>query len=334
MIEKNGVGLPCVMVVLVNWNRHRDTLACLDSLRRMDYHNWFAVVCDNGSQDGSVEHFCEWARDGKITYHEYSEEDVGLMTAEIPPCRSLLCLKGTVNRGFAAAGNLALQYALRLETVQYAWLLNNDTVVDPAALAELVHVSLQNTAVGMCGSTVLRLDRPNVVQCLGGGRYNHWLGWTRHVGDGSKWDDQRGNANLRVEVEAQLDYVYGASMLVSRNFLQDIGLMSEEYFLYFEELDWVQRAQGRYLMGYAPNSVIWHKEGGSTLLGDGKKSEIADYYMIRNRVLFTLRYYRKAVLLIFAGLLVTLANRVLRRQIGRIPLVFRAVADGVKTACK
>ena len=334
MIENNGAGIPCVMVVLVNWNRHQDTLVCLDSLRKLEYQNWFVVVCDNGSQDGSVEHFREWAIDGKVSYHEYSEEEFGLMPAEIPPCRSLLCIKGTVNRGFAAAGNLALKYALRLATVQYAWLLNNDTVVDPAALTELVRVSLQNTAVGMCGSTVLRLDRPNIVQCLCGGRYNDWLGWTRHVGDGSKWEEQNKNANLRVQVETQIDYVYGASMLVSRNFLQDIGLMSEEYFLYFEELDWAERAQGRYLMGYAPNSVIWHKEGGSTLLGDGKKSETADYYMIRNRVLFTLRYHRKAVLLIFAGLLVTVGKRVLRRQLGRIPLVFRAVTDGVKTACK
>lgn len=123
-------------------------------------------------------------------------------------------------------------------------------------------------------------------------------------------------------------------MLVSRSFLQEVGLMSEDYFLYFEELDWAKRAQGRFRKGYAPGSLVWHKEGASTLSVDKKKSKAADYYMIRNRVLFTLRYCRRAIVFIFAGLLVTLANRLLRGQAGRIPLLARAAADGVKAARK
>ena len=333
MSEKMNLN-PGVMIVLVNWNRYSDTLACLESLRKLEYANYFVVVCDNGSQDGSAGHFRDWAEANNVAYRQFSNEEVATIPAESPRCGSLTCIAGAVNRGFAGGNNWALKYALRLNTVQYVWLLNNDTVVEAAALAELVKVSGQNPAVGMCGSTVLRMDRPNIVQCLGGGRYNFWTGWTRHIGEGAEWDPNADKEALRVQVEAKLDFVYGASLFISYVFLREVGLMSEDYFLYFEELDWAERARGRYVMGYAPGSVLWHKEGASILLADRKKSETADFYMIRNRVLFTLRYCRKALLSVFAGILVSAGKRLWRGQPGRIVLLGRAVVDGVKAAGK
>ena len=333
-MNENSTVQPEVMIVLVNWNRYRDTLACLDSLRKMDYSNFFVVVCDNGSQDDSVERFRMWAEEQNVAYRKFSAEALAQIPLDKPHCGSMTCIAGAVNRGFAAANNWALQYALRLHSVQYVWLLNNDTVVDTAALRELVHAAGQDPSVGMCGSTVLRMDRPDTVQCMGGGRYNHWTGRTRHIGDGNPWFPPADDETSHLRSESGMDFVYGASMLVSCSFLRDIGLMSEDYFLYFEELDWAQRARGRYGLGYAPRSVVWHKEGASILAEGRKKSETADYYMIRNRVLFTLRYFRKASPFIFAGILVSLGNRIVRRQIGRIPLVLRAVADGVKAAGK
>ena len=262
-MNENSTVQPEVMIVLVNWNRYRDTLACLDSLRKMDYPNFFVVVCDNGSQDDSVERFRMWAEEQNVAYRKFSAEELAQISLDKPQCGSLTCLAGVVNRGFAAANNWALQYALRLRSVQYVWLLNNDTVVDTAALRELVHAAGQDSSVGMCGSTVLRMDRPDTVQCMGGGRYDYWTGRTRHIGDGSRWFPPADDETSHLRSQSGMDFVYGASMLVSCPFLRDIGLMSEDYFLYFEELDWAQRARGRYSLGYAPRSVIWHKEGAS-----------------------------------------------------------------------
>lgn len=334
MTENPPAALPSVMIVLVNWNRHQDTLACLDSLLQLQEQNWFVVLCDNGSADGSAEQFRLWAGQNGRVYRQISTAEMDQLPAASPACTSLTCIASEENMGFAAANNWALAYALRLESVQYVWLLNNDTTVDPAALSALLLVAGQNGSIGMCGSTVLEMDNPRRVQCYGGGQYDFWTGWTRHIGEGAVWARAASSENLRRQVEQRLDFVYGASMLVSRRFLQEIGLMSEEYFLYFEELDWALRAKGCFQLGYAPDSLVWHRGGSSTLLADKQKSELADYYMLRNRVLFTLRHHHHSALFIFAGLLVSFGNRLCRGQAKRIPLLLRAVADGVRTARK
>ncbi len=334
MSKMETIAFPGVMIAIVNWNRYQDTLTCLESLRKLDYPNFFIVVCDNGSKDGSVEQLRLWAETENVSFQSVSDKDAALLSAEIPQCCALTCIAGSSNHGFAGANNWALKYALRMNFVQYVWLLNNDTVVDPGALREMVQVVTQNADIGLCGSTVLQMDRPNTVQCLGGGRYSFWTGRTRHVGDGREWNSLASKENLRAQVETQINFVYGASMLVSCDFLQDVGMMSEDYFLYFEELDWAERARGRYKMSYAPGSLVWHKEGASTLLADRKKSEAADYYMIRNRVLFTSRYFPFGLVTVFAGLLVSLGKRIFRGQFGRIPLLLHAIADGMKVAHK
>jgi hypothetical protein len=90
-----------------------------------------------------------------------------------------------------------------------------------------------------------------------------------------------------------LDYVEAASVLVTRSFLETVGLMTEDYFLYFEEMDWTLRARGRFRFAYSPQSVVYHKEGGS--IGASHKnrnlrSALADFYQARNRLVFTRRY--------------------------------------------
>ena len=98
-----------------------------------------------------------------------------------------------------------------------------------------------------------------------------------------------------------MNYVEGASMLVSRQFIEQIGLLCEDYFLYFEEVDWALRAGGRFKLGYAPNSVVYHKVGSSigTSSHPARKSFTCDYFNIRNRILFTRRFYPRALPLIY-----------------------------------
>src|SRR6185437_1326402 len=86
-------------------------------------------------------------------------------------------------------------------------------------------------------------------------------------------------------------------MMVSRAFLETVGLMDEGYFLYFEEIDWAIRAEGRFTLGWAPQSFVWHKEGGS--IGSSHRQRPSDKSLIHmcvNRLRFTRnrvpRYYR------------------------------------------
>ena len=105
-------------------------------------------------------------------------------------------------------------------------------------------------------------------------------------------------------IEEQMDYVVGASMLVSVDFLQEVGLMNEDYFLYFEEIDWAMRSSGRYCLCYAPDSYVYHKVGGSigTSSHPASKSQLCDYYTLRNRLVFTRKYYSYALPAIYLGL--------------------------------
>jgi GT2 family glycosyltransferase len=106
-------------------------------------------------------------------------------------------------------------------------------------------------------------------------------------------------------VEAKMKYVIGASTLVRKSFLEDVGLMNESYFLYFEEIDWATRAAGMYSLAYAPRSVVYHKEGASagTTFERRSRSYTSDYYSSRGRMLFTRKYFPMAIPTVLSTLL-------------------------------
>ncbi len=124
-------------------------------------------------------------------------------------------------------------------------------------------------------------------------------------------------------------------MFVSREFIEDVGLMDERYFLYFEDLDWSERAKRKgYELKYCWKSKVYHKEGGS--IGSSskgeKKSKLADYYGIRNRIIFTKKFYPQYQWSVYLSLLGVILNRIKRKQFDRIKLVFDAIKDGIKAS--
>jgi GT2 family glycosyltransferase len=130
------------------------------------------------------------------------------------------------------------------------------------------------------------------------------------------------------EVERETDYVCGVSVLATRRFLEEVGLMEESYFLYFEELDWAVRGAA-FARVYAHDSVVYHREGRSTGASTDwrKKSELSDYYTLRSRLLFTRRFFPSALPTVYCGLLGAALNRLLRRQFGRAGMVLDIMRD-------
>jgi GT2 family glycosyltransferase len=120
-------------------------------------------------------------------------------------------------------------------------------------------------------------------------------------------------------VEAQIDYIVGASMLVSRRFLEGVGLMREDYFLYYEEVDWVLRAGQRFKLAFAADSIVFHKEGATAGSSSNwrTRSEISDLCALRNRLLITRRFYKPYYPIVFATIVLAFFRRLLRRQPGR-----------------
>src|SRR5690606_5006085 len=84
----------------------------------------------------------------------------------------LVLVRTGANLGFAGGNNVGLGYALARPDVDAVWLLNNDTVVHPEAARALIEIMARDPGIGICGSTLLYYDRPELVQALGGARYN------------------------------------------------------------------------------------------------------------------------------------------------------------------
>ena len=326
-------------VVVLNWNGWEDTLECLESLLRSEGLAGPVIVCDNDSHDGSVARIQEWA-EGRVDV--WVSPDNELRRFSHPPVPKpiryatldrtgaelggtgaegdapLVIVRTGSNLGFAGGNNVGLRYALRREDINCVWILNNDTVVEPTAYRAMVEEMASDPAIGICGSTLLYYDDPEVVQALGGATYNPWLALPRHIGANAP----RGEAIDADAVRLRMRYVAGASMLVSRQFLEAVGLLSEDYFLYFEELDWVLRAGNRFRLGYAPGSVVYHKEGRSAgTAGPNAKSGLSDYYFLRNRLRITRRYFPARQATVALAFAVAAWRRVRRRQWERLRMI-------------
>ena len=191
----------------------------------------------------------------------------------------------------------------------FCWLLNNDTVVEALALTEMVDRLNEKPDACMCGSTLREYGNRSRIQALGGAIYYKWLGVAWHIGRTINGDILPDPAL----VEKKMDYVVGASLLVRSSYLKEVGLMAEDYFLYFEEIEWVSRGHGRYSLAYAPNSVVYHKVGASigTATNPLHKSYQCDYYTLRNRLLFTRRYCPSALPVVYLCLVGELLVRLL-----------------------
>jgi GT2 family glycosyltransferase len=332
-----------VYIVIVNWNGWGDTIECLDSVFRNSYENYQVVVIDNGSRDGSLDRIRAWAEgllDVFASKQKFSRLDsapfelrpvsyvvYGCNIAEsggdIDRDSPLVLIRSDANRGFAGGCNVGLRYALARKDCDYVWLLNNDTVVSPDALTQMVRKMATRPRLGMCGSTLLYYKSPDRIQACGGGYYCRWIGLPWHYGRFTNWKKEINNEHA----EAWINYVEGASMLVTRKFVEEVGLMCEDYKLFYEEIDWAIRAGKRYEITYAPESIVYHKVGKSigTSSNPLNKSRVCEYFNVRNRLFFTRRYYPEALPAIYLTLLAAMLIRLACGKWNRASLIARTM---------
>ena len=289
------------LIVLVNRNNRADTIECLESLRRCE-GAFDVIIADNGSTDGSIEAIAEWAEgrlpvdtsaqawDGirnhpitipNVTYGIYQNERDAI-DDRAPRWLTVASTGGS--RGFPAGNNLGLRYGLTRDYTSF-WVLNNDTVVDPFALVRLVERIAAEPEIGICGSTLLFYHRPTTVQAYGGSRYYARTATSTAAGLDTAL------VLPPPEQFSQFDFIVGAAMFVPRAFLEKVGLMNAEVYLYFEEMDWTLRMKPQFRNGYEPTSLVYHKAGGTMGGGFKKASRHRVYYLTLNRVLFTRQHF-------------------------------------------
>lgn len=289
----------CAAVVL-NWNGWRDTLACVHSLLQARPAPGRIIICDNGSTDGSLWRLEAGLRDAvgvALVCTGRSEllstgDDAAAMAAT---ASGVWLVDNAANLGYAAGNNVGLRLALRDPGCSHVWILNNDTVVAPDALGQLLDRMAVRPDIGLCGSTLVYEHDRQTVQAFGGSAYSRWSGRTRHLGAHSLLADLPAKAE---PVEAAMACVVGAAMLARREWFEATGLLTEDYFLYFEEIDWATRAAravgtGRRLgLGWAPRSIVFHKEGASVGTAASGGSSLSLFYLFRNRLRFAFRFHR------------------------------------------
>jgi len=265
MAKKN----PKVTIVILNWNRKEDTAQCLKSLRRISTRGFqlSIIVVDNGSTDSSVEAL------GKITNIAFK------------------LIENRTNLGFAEGNNIGIKFALE-DAADYVLILNDDTLADRDLIVQLIKSAEGGKRVGIITPKIyfapgfeFHKDRyPK--QVLGkviwsaGGK----IDWDNIYASNFGVDDvDRG----QYDEEKETDFATGACMFIKRKTLEEIGLFDPKYFAYMEDTDLSQRAKkAGWKIVYAPRAYLWHKVAQSSGIG----SNLNDYFLTRNRMLFGMRY--------------------------------------------
>lgn len=290
-----------VSIIVLTWNSYEITRDCLLSLRKVDYPNFEVVLVDNGSADCSPER----------------------LNREFP---EITLIQNPENLGFTGGNNVGIRAAFDRGT-DYLLLLNNDTVVAPDFLSQLVEVAESDRRIGIVNPKIFFFEPSDRLWCAGG-CYKPQLGTASmrgtHQRDTGKYD--------RVE---EISFATGCAFLIKAEVVRRIGLLDEVLFLGYEDLDWSVRAcNAGFKIYYAPSAVIWHKESYDTKKNLGKP--VKDFYSTRNRILFArkhLRIYHFPLFLLSLGRWVAYrtAGYLLRVEFPRVIALYQGILSGVVT---
>jgi len=299
-----------------------DTIACLSSLFNLRDTPFRIVVCDNCSPDNSYYTIREWLinqQQGYMAQHNLIELDH--LQAEkyriAEKEQGLYLVQTGENRGYSAGNNVGIRFALNQPDMCYVWILNNDTEVEPDSLYYMVQRCELDSRIGICGSRLIYYYDRNRLQGLGG-IFNSWFCTSYHYAENlssyRKFNDD--------DVANNIDYVIGASMLLKRQLLEEIGLLCEDYFLYYEEIDLALRAKNKFNLAVASDAVVFHKEGGST---SGGKSDLADFCYIKNKLLIAKKFYPQKYIIVWLSLFYSILNRIRRGEWRKVANVFKII---------
>jgi len=245
-----------VGIILVNWNGYAYTKACLESLVAVKEPSFQIILVDNASR-----------------------EQEGARLKQLFPHIHLIA--NTENLGFAGGNNVGIRYALA-QGVDQVLLLNNDTLVEPSFLKALQAV-LAQPGLGVAQPLILFAQEPTRIWSAGG-KWNGLLGRAITLGDRVPRDNFR-------TFPSGLDWATGCCMLLSKEALTAAGLLGEQYFAYFEDVEWSLRLRkAGFGIGFAENAIVYHEAGASSKKkhAEGTLSPTVFYFHVRNQ-LFLLR---------------------------------------------
>lgn len=282
-------------IVIINYNGEKDTVECLDSLMKTQKGNFVikTIIVDNYPEN-------------PIDIDEGKYKGLGLKV-----------IFNSQNLGFSGGNNVGINYALE-NGADYVLLLNNDTLVKPDFLLKLFEFAKKKKDAGIIAPKIYfakgfefhkdrykKEDQGKVIWYAGGILdLKNVIG--RHVGVD---EVDHGQYNSPGET----GFASGCCMLIKKEVFEKVGFLDEKYFLYYEDSEFCLRAKkAGFKVFFTPDSIIWHKNAGSA---GGSGSDIQDYYITRNRLLFGNKYapVRSKISLIKEGLMLALKGRPMQR---------------------
>ena len=281
-----------VSIITVNFNQPKVTEELLQSIPD-SYTNIEIIVVDNGSK---VEADNSWM--SKFPHINF--------------------IRSEQNLGFAGGNNRGVNEA----TGDYLFFVNNDTEFTEGLLEKLVEVMNSKPAIGMISPMIKYYSDKSLIQYAGYTPMNYYTCRNSCIGLREKDTGQFNN------ITAPTAYCHGAAMMVKKAAIEKAGLMSENFFLYYEEVDWCEQIKrAGYEAWVCTEALIYHKESVSV----GKKSKLKEYFMNRNRILFTRRnapFFNKLIFYPYFILLVVPRNLlayIKNKNYDFIPMLLKAV---------
>lgn len=241
---------PRVSIILLNWNQMEVTAACLRTLAHVDGPSFEVIVVDQASGNNEGSHLAQrfpWVR----------------------------VLNAGRNLGFTGGNNLGIRHARG----EYVLLLNNDTEVPSDFLRPLVAAFDLDARLGIASPKIRYFSDPDRIQYAGSDGLSPWTMRGHTFGYG---EIDKGQHDLVRNVAL----AHGAAMMIRRSVLEQIGMLAEDFFIYYEELDLCARASlAGWTIRYIPFSLVLHKES----ITVGKASPLKTEFMTRNRITYLRR---------------------------------------------
>ena len=260
-------------IVVINWKTPQLTTDTIDSIKKIHHpgFSYHIFLIENGSPDNSLE----------VLKARYSSDP---LVTVVPQSRNL---------GFAGGNNIGIKLIIK-QSYDYALLINSDVVVDPDFLVNLFKVINHDHNIGAVSPKIYfapgyEYQKKNYVK-KDIGR----VIWS--VGSAIDWNNVYGS-NLGIDEvdhgqhdtpQSNMEFISACCILVSRQALLKAGLMSEDYFMYYEDNDFCQKIKSvGFRLAYEPSAVIWHLNSGSGTAGGGP---LHDYFLTRNRLIFGFKF--------------------------------------------
>lgn len=275
-----------LICILVHFGDPVLTVNCVASLRSGSHIPRLIVVSNGDAANTQALHEALCAR--KFLVCGLAEGD------QVSAQCDIRILPLGVNKGFAAACNAGLRLARQSGGVRFAWLLNNDATVAPDA-AERLLSCLERHPRALCGTSVFRADAPRRLELALGCRFSPITTIISPC--------HAGALPQEVPSAPPVDYIYGASLAFPLSLVDDIGVLDEDFFLYYEEHDYCVRARrAGYAFHWCREAHVWHGfvSPSAALSASSIMREFKHFHESRSTVLFLRKHHK---LLLFPALL-------------------------------